>query len=130
MSTHAAALRKAAAVLTVAVVAALVAAVSAWAGTYDVYVCGNYGNNVFGASADPGWVAESNCGGGGGNLSTGIPDPSQPVGAYTAARFTATPPPGTSIAGMQIAFSPASSLSRPGWEVGVFRSDQPGRVWG
>src|SRR3954453_12953392 len=124
MSTDAGATRAAAAVLAVAIAAALIAAVSASAGTYDVYVCGNYANNVFGASADPGWVAESNCGGGGGNLSTGIPDPSQPVGPYTAARFTATPPPGTSMAGMQIAFSPASSLSRPGWEIGVFRSDQ------
>lgn len=129
MSNHAAALPKAAAVLTVTVAAALIAAVSASAGTYDVYVCGNYGNNVFGGSADPGWVAESNCGGGGGNLSTGISDPSQAVGDGTSARFTAAPPSGTTIAAMQVAFNSSSALTRPGWEIGVFRQNV-GRVWG
>jgi hypothetical protein len=110
--------------------AALIAAPSAVAGQYIVEACGNGPNLMWTPGASPGWTAESNCNQDGtGNLSTGIPDPSVDVAGGTGASYQLAAPGGASVAWIEPTFRIAYA-SRYGAEFGVFRSDQPGRVWG
>jgi hypothetical protein len=117
--------------LTAAItVIAVAAPPRASAGTYIVKACGNGPNVAWQPTASPGWVAEQDCNyAGNGNLSVGLPDPSVDVPAGNSASYQLSAPPGASVAWVEPTFRIAYA-SRYGAELGLFRSDQPGRVWG
>jgi len=90
---------------------ALLAAGSARAGSYWVYACGQYGNAVWGPSANTGAVrASSQCPGSG----LQVVSSGARVGAGAYARWAATAPGGLSI----------TQISVPGYQLGVSNINQ------